>query len=206
MSMDRDAIQEAINRALKAANRALRVNEFNKVAEIYFRVAYMLNELGDAEGAQQFATAAKEFKLKNQIIVQIHEAMKKADNAYSNADYGIVADSYFMISNLAELLGDKDSATQYKTAALKFQESIRDYPKIRSRPVASMGDYVSGIQSQVPTSVKIKASSGRTTSGERLDLNSALKALGLVCSFCGKEVDPDLVVCPNCNKPLSNTI
>lgn len=201
MSVDRDAIQEAINRALKAANRALRGNEFNKVAEIYFRVAYMLNELGDGEGAQQFANAAKEFKLKNQIIVQIHDAMKKADIAFTNANYGAVADNYFMISNLAELLGDKDSAAQYKTAALKFQESLKERPQVRKPHMASMGDYVPGIQSQVPTSVKVKASSG-----ERLDLNSALKALGLVCSFCGKEVDPDLVSCPKCGKPLSNTI
>jgi tetratricopeptide (TPR) repeat protein len=206
MSVDRDAIQEAINRALKAANRALRGNEFNKVAEIYFRVAYMLNELDDAEGAQQFANAAKEFKLKNQIIVQIQDAMKKADTAFTNANYSVVADNYFMISNLAELLGDKDSAAQYKTAALKFQESVKERPQVSKPHMASMGDYVSGIQSHIPSSVKVKAGSGRTTSGERLDLNNALKALGLVCSFCGKEVDPDLVVCPNCNKPLSNTI
>jgi tetratricopeptide (TPR) repeat protein len=206
MSVDRDAIQDAINRALKAANRALRGNEFNKVAEIYFRVAYMLNELGDAEGAQQFATAAKEFKLKNQIIVQIHDAMKKADTAYSNRNYSVVADNYFMISNLAELLGDKDSAAQYKTAALKFQESIKAYPQVRKPHVASMGDYVAGIQSQIPSSVKVKASSGQTASGGKLDLNSALKALGLVCSFCGTEVNPDLAVCPKCNRPLSNTI
>ncbi|MDD1778566.1 MAG: hypothetical protein LUQ65_10395 [Candidatus Helarchaeota archaeon] len=206
MSVDRDAIQEAINRALKAANRALRGNEFNKVAEVYFRVAYMLNELGDAEGAQQFATAAKEFKLKNQIIVQIHEAMKKADIAYSNGHYGVVADNYFMIANLAELLGDKNSATQYKAAAQKFQEAVRERPKVQKPHVASMGDYVAGIQSQVPSSVTVKASSAKTPSGEQLDLNSALKALGLVCSFCGKEVDPDLAVCPKCKRPLSNTI
>jgi tetratricopeptide (TPR) repeat protein len=203
MSQEREAIQEAINRALKASNRALKVNDFNKVAEIYFRIAYMLNDLGDEEGAQNFAAAAKEFKLKNQIVVQINEAMKKADTAYSRADFVMVADNYFMISNLAELLGDNISADKYKEAAFKFQESVKEYPQMRTQQVASMKSYVPEIQSQIPSSIQLKPDDSRSPSKDRLNLNEALKALGLVCPYCGNEIDPDLKKCPKCGRAIT---
>lgn len=202
MSKERTTIQDAINSALKASNRALKSNNFTKVAEIYFRIAYMLNELGDGEGAQNFATAAKEFKVKNQIIIQINEATKKAEGAFANADYAAVADNYFMISNLADLLGDKTSADQYKAAAFKFQDAIKVTPQIKSQRIPNIGQYISGIQSHIPSSIKLKTTPRKGASGEHLNLDESLKSLGLVCAYCGKEIDPDLVQCPNCKRPI----
>jgi len=202
MSKERATIQDAINSALKSSNRALKLNNFNKVAEIYFRIAYMLNELGDEEGAQNFATAAKEFKVKNQIIIQINEAMKKADNAFADANFAAVADNYFMISNLADLLGDKDSAEKYKAAAFKFQDSMKGAPQIKSQRIPNIGQYITGIQSHIPSSIKLKTTPRKGASGEHLNLDEALKSLGLVCAYCGKEIDPDLAQCPNCKRPI----
>lgn len=203
MSKEREAIQEAINRALKASGRALKVNDFNKVAEIYFRIAYMLNDLGDEEGAQNFAAAAKEFRLKNQIVIQINESMKKSETAYNRADFVTVADNYFMISNLAELLGDNISAEKYKEASFKFQEVVKEYPQLKTQHVASMKTYVPEIQSQIPSSIELKSNSSRVSSKNKLNLNDALRALGLVCSYCGREIDPDLAKCPKCGRAIT---
>jgi hypothetical protein len=198
MSADKEVLQDAINRALKAANRALKVSAFDKVAEIYYRIAYMLNDVGDDETANVFANAAKDYKVKNQLIVQIESAMNTADEAYEKGDYATVAENYFMISSLADLFGDQATAVKFKIEAEKFQQSAQIQPQADKKGMMTMNEVVPRIQSHVPASIRLKSEVSRTGS----DLDSALIALGLVCSYCGNEVDPDLHICPKCQHPL----
>ncbi|HUX98568.1 MAG TPA: hypothetical protein VMV49_03385 [Candidatus Deferrimicrobium sp.] len=195
---DKEVLQDAINRALKAAARALRGNAFDKVAEIYYRIAYMLNDTGDDEGAQNFANAAKDYKVKNQLMVQINLSMKMADQAYESGDFAAVAENYFMVSSLAELFGDQATAIKFKIEAEKFEQSAQTQPQADRKGMMTMNEVVPRIQSHIPSAIKLKSNVSKTGS----DLDGALMALGLVCSYCGNEIDPDFAICPKCQRPI----
>lgn len=199
MSSDREAVQKAINRALKAANRAYKGNKFAKVAEIYYRIASMLNDLGDEAGAQNFSMSAKKFKEKNQIITQINLAMKIADEAYAKGDFATVAENYFNISSLSELIGDTNTAERFRIEAEKFIKTAQIQPHI-SKTDISMSQLAPTIQSQIPSTVEIKTS--QTGPSPTFELGNAMLALGLVCPHCGTEIGPDLEICPNCHKAV----
>ncbi|NVM27350.1 MAG: hypothetical protein HWN65_00800 [Candidatus Helarchaeota archaeon] len=199
MSSERERMQQAINRALKAANRAYKGNRFAKVAEIYYRIAFMLNDLGDEAAAQNFSMSAKKFKEKNQIINQINLAMKIADEAYSKGDFAAVAENYFNISSLSELIGDATTAERFRSESEKFAKTAQIQPHI-SKTDISMSQLAPNIQSQIPSTVEIK--SAKVGPRPALNLGDAMLALGLVCPHCGAEIGPDLEVCPNCNKTV----
>ncbi len=202
MSAEKDALQDAINRALKAANRAVRRKAYDKVADIYYRIASMLNEIGDQAGAQNFSSAAKQFKERNQIIGQINLAMKTADDAYNTRDYATVAENYFKISSLSELIGDKNTADRFKTEAEKFLKSVKTKVQVSKEGMKTMKEFTPSIQSQIPSSVKISTPSVQVASSSHVKMDDAMMALGLVCPHCGTEINPELDVCPSCHKAL----
>jgi hypothetical protein len=198
MSSEKDALQNAINRALKAANRAYKANKFGKVAELYYRIASMLNDLGDEAGAQNFSSAAKKFKEKKQIIEQINLASQHADESYAIGDFAAVAESYFQISSLSELIGDKKTAERFKIEAEKFAQTARIQPQMQKKSAPAMTEMAPSIQSQIPAEVEIK-NAGR----ERpVNLDKAMAALGLVCPHCGEEIAAELTKCPHCKKQI----
>ena len=198
MDAEKKELQEAINRALKAANRALKKNDFEKVADIYYRIAYMMNDLGDLETARKFSEAAKQFKEKNRILNEINNLMAVADAAYQNHDYISVAENYLKISSLAEIFGDKSTSQRFKTEAEKFLEMAKLQLKTGAPKIASMSNFASSIQSQVPSSIQLQPGVARGKSKSSLGYDEALVALGLICRHCGKDIDPDLKKCPNC--------
>ncbi|NVM54432.1 MAG: hypothetical protein HWN66_12075 [Candidatus Helarchaeota archaeon] len=198
MDSNKEAVQEAINRALKAANRAVRGNKFAKVADIYYRIASMLNEMGDDAGAQNFANAAKKFKEKREIVEQIQNAMNIADGAYEVGDFKTVSETYFKVSSLSELIGDKTTADRFRTEAEKFAQTARIEPQMQKTGATTMQEFVPNIQSQIPSTFEIK----KTRTKPAVNINHAMMTLGLVCPHCGAEIGPDLNLCPKCNKQL----
>ncbi len=210
MNSDNNELQDAINRALKSANRALKIKAFDKVADIYFRIAYMMNEVGDEAAAENFATAAKRYKEKNNIMREINVTMGIADAAYEKRDYASVAENYLKISSLAEIFGDKATANKFKDEASKFLSMVTiqlkpEKPKIpEKQQLKSMVAVSSDIQAQIPSTIEIKqdAAHFKPTQQKPVKIDDALVALGLVCPACGKDVSPDLAKCPNCNQPI----
>jgi len=202
MSTDKDAIQDAINRAINAANRAVKRNAYEKVADIYYRIASMLNDLGDEAGAQNFSNAAKQFKERNQIIGQINLAIQTADEAYGKVDYATVAENYFKISSLSELIGDKNTADRFKAEAEKFLKSAKSQPQASKTGMKTMKEFAPTIQSQVPSSVQLNPPSKQVATSRPVKIDDAMMVLGLVCPNCGAEVNPELDICPKCNKTV----
>lgn len=201
-SNDKAGLQEAIDRALKVANRAIRAKNFGKVADIYYRVASMLNDLGDQAGAARFSSAAKQFKEKNQVIEQINEAYEESNIAYNKGDYTTVAENYFKISSLSELIGDMKTAKQFKMEAEKFLTSLKSRPEAKKEEMKTMTEIAPAIQSQVPSSVDLNRDVQKLNLNTRVDLGDAMLTLGLICPHCGSEINPELDLCPKCNKPI----
>ncbi|MHA1267638.1 MAG: hypothetical protein ACTSRS_20545 [Candidatus Helarchaeota archaeon] len=202
MSSERELLQEAINRAIKSANRALKRKAFGKVAEIYYRIASMLNDLGDDAGAQKFADAAKQFKERNQIIEQINEAIRTADIAYEKKDYATVAENYFKISSLSELIGDLETAKKFKQEAENYLATIKTQPQLGEPELASIKTMNPSFQSQMPINTELKNTFHLKEKSQPFDLGNAMIALGLVCPSCGAEINPELDTCPHCKNPI----
>ncbi len=202
MSGDKEAVQEAINRALKAANRALKVKAFDKVAEIYYRIAYMLNDMDEEEAAHKFSEAAKQFKEKNNIMIEINGNLALADEAYKQKDYRAVAENYLKISSLAELLGDIQTSKKFMVEADKFLEMATMQVESKVSEMLNMSDIASNIQSKVPTEVTIRTHKPAIKTKSTLGYDEAMVALGLICGHCGADINPDMKTCPKCGKPI----
>ncbi|MFX1294851.1 MAG: hypothetical protein ACFFD2_08360 [Promethearchaeota archaeon] len=200
MFSDRESLQDAINRALKAANRALKANSFDKVADIYYRIAYMLNDLGDKVSAQNFSTAAKQFKEKNQLLTEINNTRALADEAYKKKDYTAVAENYLQISSLATAFGDMYTAKKFAVEAEKFMEIAKIQGEVNEPKIKTMKEIASNIQSKIPSTIKLKKDITRSEPKNKLGYDEALVALGLICGYCGHSINPDLKKCPNCGK------
>ena len=204
MGLERGSLEDAVDRAMKAASRALKNNDYAKVAEIYYRIAYMLNDLGDEEGAQKFASAAKDFKLKNEVITQIDLARKIADEAYDLGDFAKVAKYYHVIANLSQILGDNATAKQYAAAAEQFQKSADAYQQVATTSQTTMHEYVPNIQSQIPSMDELRKAFSKGATGS-VPLDEAMEVLGLVCTNCGHEIDRDQNAAKNLFGTVSST-
>ncbi|MHA1131531.1 MAG: zinc ribbon domain-containing protein [Candidatus Helarchaeota archaeon] len=202
MSSDREIMQNAINRAIKAANRALKAKAFDKVGDIYYRIAYMLNDLGNTEDAQKFSEAAKQYKEKNQLLTEIKNIMTVADEAIKKKDFMSVSENYLKVASLAEAFGDKATSEKFVLEAEKFLEMAKIQSQTRETNLTTMTEISSNIQATVPASIEIKPTRSAEIKKKSLGYDEALVALGLICPYCGFDIDPDFKVCPNCGKKL----
>jgi tetratricopeptide (TPR) repeat protein len=199
---NKESMQDAINRALKAANRALKAKTYDKVGDIYYRVAYMLNDLGDTENAQKFSEAAKQYKEKNQLLTEIKAIMIVADGAIKKKDYASVAENYLKVASLAEAFGDQATSDKFILEADKFLEMAKIQNLAEPPTLATMSEVSSDIQAQIPAAVEIKPTTTADVKKKSLGYDEALVALGLICPYCGFDIDPDFKVCPNCAQKL----
>jgi hypothetical protein len=201
MSAEDSGFQDAINRALKAASRALKANAYGKVADIYYRIAYMLNDIGDEAAARKFSDAAKQYKEKNYFLTEIRNTKELADQAYNKKDYSGVAENYLKISSLATAFGDMDTAKRFAHEAEKFMGLAKLQVGAEEAKLTTMTEISSNIQSEIPATIELKSGS-RHIKTSKLGYDDALVALGLICGNCGHEINPDYKNCPNCGNKI----
>lgn len=191
----KDELQATINQAVNAANAAYQSNDFQRVSDIYFKVANMLHELGDAETAKKFLDSANQFRERAALEAQKVETIQ---------DLPATVQESAQAAPISELNSSLDAAMETLTEStpIPFTETSA-YEKPRPPLSQTAPDSVVQIPQPAPDVPEHLAPSALSSFRVNINkLDNFLTRMDISCPNCGNKITGVTKVCPKCNTPL----
>ncbi|MBD3230872.1 MAG: zinc-ribbon domain-containing protein [Candidatus Lokiarchaeota archaeon] len=181
MEEDRLEIEKAIRRKIKAANRAAKTKNYEKISELYFDVSILFLEIGDEQNAKKFNKTAKKYQARVELQKIINKYISKARVEYEKGKFRNVAKIYFQVADVISKI-DPDRGNKFRLAGQK---------------ILSSGKRKKALQLKKQRTIETKSYSSLKVNQQN-NLDQIFVDLNLVCPNCGKDLDPEFDICPNC--------